>query len=288
MQIDVAQTPNAITHEIDSIFEVLVRKLRSLRALLWRPELFLRGETQIRIEERRKERERIARDFHDTVLQSLQALLLQFQAISDSLPAGDSKQRLDDAIDETAQAIAEGRDAVQDLRSSSIVSNELAAAVNSFGEELASSLPNQNRPVFRVVTEGASRELHPIVRDELYRIAVEALRNAFRHAQANRVEATIAYGDREFRVQIQDDGKGLDPRILADAGRTGHWGVHGMRERAKVIGAKLDLRSDIQSGTFMELTIPASISYTTSDGRLRFWLFGRRAATKSGEGRRRI
>lgn len=242
----------------------------------------------VRLEERVSERTRIARDLHDTLLQSVQALLLRLTAVSDLLAAGDPKQRLDRAIDQTAQAIAEGRDAVQGLRSSTTVSNELAAALNSLAQELAASLPNQNCPVFHVEIAGGSRELHPIVRDEVYRIASEALRNAFQHAQASRIESIITYGDHDFRVQIRDNGKGIDPRVLADAGRTGHWGLNGMQERAKVISGKLELRSDVQSGTFIELTIPASISYGTSKSRRRFWLFANRTATKSGEDTRRI
>ena len=100
------------------------------------------------------------------------------------------------------------------------------------------------------------RTLHPVLRDEIYRIAGEALRNAFRHAQARRIEVEIRYGERQFRLRVRDDGKGIDPEVLNEQGRAGHWGLPGMRERAERIGGSLEIWSELDSGTEVELSIP--------------------------------
>ena len=105
--------------------------------------------------------------------------------------------------------------------------------------------------------------MHPILRDDIYRIAREALRNAFRHAQARKIEAEITYGERVLRLRIRDDGKGIDPKLV-EAGRDRHWGLSGMRERAQEIGAQFDMWSEIGAGTEVELRIPGSVAYGTS------------------------
>jgi signal transduction histidine kinase len=114
--------------------------------------------------------------------------------------------------------------------------------------------------------EGSPRDLHPIVRDDIHRIAREALRNAFRHAQADHIEAEVTYGPREVRLRIRDDGKGVDPKHLS-AGRTRHWGLTNMRERAVQIGAQLNLWSEVGAGTEVELRIPGSVAYGALGGR---------------------
>jgi signal transduction histidine kinase len=116
--------------------------------------------------------------------------------------------------------------------------------------------------------EGRVHELHPIVRDEVYRIAREALRNAFSHAGAHRIEAEIIYAERLFRLRIRDDGEGIAPTILED-GRAGHYGLAGMRERAAEIGAKLDIWSGVGTGTEIDLSVPGSIAYGKWSGHSR-------------------
>ena len=120
---------------------------------------------------------------------------------------------------------------------------------------------NQSPSAFHVEVEGRPRELKPILRDEVYRIAGEALRNAFRHAQAHRVEVTIRYDEQQMRARVRDDGKGIVPETLEAKGRAGHWGLQGMRERASKIGAQLELWSRLETGTEMELKIPAATAY---------------------------
>jgi ligand-binding sensor domain-containing protein/signal transduction histidine kinase len=234
----------------------------------------LHHQFNIGLEARVKERTRIARDLHDTLLQSFHGLLLRLQTAANLLPTrpDDAKIKLDGAIDQASQAIAEGRDAVQSLRSSTIVTNDLAVAIRTLGEELAGVDSSEKAPVFEVAVEGDPKELRPIVRDEVYRITGEALRNAFRHAQATRIEVDIRYSSQDLRLRIRDNGKGIDAQLLGNQGRTGHFGLHGMRERAKLMGGNVELWSNVGSGTEIELTIPAANAYETHASRLSSWL----------------
>jgi signal transduction histidine kinase len=215
----------------------------------------------LRFEERLAERTRIARELHDTLLQSFQGLMLHFQAVYDMLPPGQAREALEAALDRADRAIVEGRDAIQNLRSSTTVTNELAQALAALGEELGCARADGGAsPTLKVSVEGTPRELHPILRDDIYRIAREALLNALRHANANKIEADITYAERLLRLRIRDDGKGIDPNLL-DAGRDGHWGLPGMRERAEQIGARLDIWSELGAGTEVELRIPGKVAY---------------------------
>jgi signal transduction histidine kinase/ligand-binding sensor domain-containing protein len=235
-------------------------------------------EFNARLEERVNERTRIARDLHDTLLQSFQGVVFRFQAVRNMLPRRpeEAMQALDGALERTDRAIAEGRDAIQGLRSSTVVTNELAEAVKTLGDELASHDSTHNPARFHVVVEGPPQDLHPILRDEIYAIAREAVRNAFRHAQARNIEADITYSERLLRLRIRDDGKGIDPEIVAE-GRAGHYGVSGMRERAKRIGGKLDVWTGTGAGTEIDLSIPGSIAYGPSPGRTVLGLFRKKA-----------
>src|SRR4029077_20364881 len=143
---------------------------------------------------------------------------------------------------------------------------------STLGEELATSETSPNSALLNVEVEGTSRDLHPILRDEVYRIAGEAVRNAFKHAQARRIEVDLRYDEWEFRLRVRDDGKGIDAQLLNRDGRPGHYGLRGMRERAKLLGGKLAVWSELDSGTEVELRIPASRAYETSPARRRSWL----------------
>jgi signal transduction histidine kinase/streptogramin lyase len=221
----------------------------------------------LRLDERVNERTRIARELHDTLLQSFQGLMLRFQSARDFLPDEPAKagEALDGALDRADQAIAEGRDAIQNLRSSVIVSNELAQAITTLAEELNNGSEQKGSPTFKMSVEGSPRDLHPVVRDDIHRIAREALRNAFRHAHADRIEAEVTYGARELRVRIRDDGKGIEPQHLSE-GRARHWGLASMRERAVQIGAQLNLWSEVGAGTEVELRIPGAVAYRSEGG----------------------
>jgi len=138
---------------------------------------------------------------------------------------------------------------------------DLAQAISTLATELLSQPTSESRPEFRVQVEGAPRDLNPIVRDEAYRIAAEALRNAIRHARARAIEVEIRYDDKSMRLRIRDDGKGIAPAVLGKDHSLGHWGLRGLRERAKHVGGNLDVWSELDSGTEIELNIPAVNAY---------------------------
>jgi signal transduction histidine kinase len=184
------------------------------------------------------------------------------------LPPGEAKEELERTLESGDEAMLEGRNAVRDLRLSGATPNDLAQAVRALGDELA----GEASTAFRLVVEGPAREMHLIVRDEIYRIAREALRNAFTHAHANHVEAEITYDDRLVRLRIRDDGQGIPPQFLQE-GREGHYGVPGMRERARQIGSKLSIWSGVGMGTEIELAVAGSIAYREAPERSRFRLF---------------
>ena len=238
-------------------------------ALLWAAYQWrvrqLQHQFDMTLEARVGERTRIARDLHDTLLQSAHGVLLRFQTVSQLLPDRpmEAKEKLDNAIDQTADFITEAREEVQGLRDSTVQGNDLALAISTLGQELSTDSSN-HRPAFRVAVEGESRNLHPILRDEIYKIAAEALRNAFRHSQARQIEVEIRYDTEQFRLRIRDDGKGIDPAILSGQGTEGHFGLPGMRERATLIGGKLVVWSEVDAGTEVELRVPASAAYATA------------------------
>jgi signal transduction histidine kinase/ligand-binding sensor domain-containing protein len=236
----------------------------------------LQHQFNMTLEARVGERTRIARDLHDTLLQSAHGVLLRFQTVSQLLPdhATEAKEKLDGAIAQTADFITEARDEVQGLRDSTVQTNDLALAISTLGEDLTTD--SNNRPAFHVALEGEARNLHPILRDEVYKIAAEALRNAFHHSRARRVEVEIRYDNEQFRIRIRDDGKGIDPAVLAAKPTEGHYGLPGMRERATLVGGKLAVWSEVDEGTEVEVRIPASTAYATA--RRRSWLRGKFAA----------
>jgi signal transduction histidine kinase len=238
----------------------------------------LAREFNARIEERDEERTRIARELHDTLLQSFQGLMFSFQAVRNLLPGRTEEaiRTLDGAIREGDEAIAEGRDTIQGLRANPALESILEHQLTAAGKELArSSSAEGEQPEFGVTVEGAWQPLSPLLQDEVYRIAREILRNAFHHAHASRIEAEIAYDRQFFRLRVRDNGKGIDPTVLEQGARQGHWGLPGVRERAKRIGARLKLWSEPGAGTEAELTVPARLAYRTVHRRERFRLFRR-------------
>jgi len=221
-----------------------------------------RGGLHIRMQERVNERTRIARDLHDTLLQSFQGVVLKLSVVPyviQDRPA-EAAGMVERIVEQARQAITEGRDAVLGLRSSTVVTNDLIKAITTFGEGLASDEPGGKSAYFRVDVEGTSMDLAPLIRDEVYRIVAEALRNAFRHADARRIEVKIRYDKRRLRIVVQDDGRGIAAQFLS-AGRTGHHGLTGMYERAQLVGGKVTVWSELDSGTQIELSIPGSVAY---------------------------
>ncbi|MFC5741314.1 sensor histidine kinase [Dyella tabacisoli] len=219
-----------------------------------------------RLEERHAERERIARELHDTLLQAVQGLVLRFQAVAERIPARDPiRLMIDKALDRADDVLIEGRDRVRDLRTTAETIRDLPRALALVGEELAQDYP----VAFRVIVGGATRVLNPIVREEIYRIGREALLNAFQHAKAHAIEVEIDHATDHLRLRVRDDGQGIDPIILEHGRKPGHWGLAGMRERATRIGATLDIWAGAGSGTEVDLRVPAHAVYC--DGN-RSWL----------------
>ena len=225
----------------------------------------------IRIDAQVHERTRMARDLHDTLLQSFQALLPHLQTVSNVLPSqpDEAKRRVDGVIDQATNAITDGRDTVHALRSGGSVATDLDQAISNFARELLSEA-SEPVPEIQVRVEGTPRSLHPVVRDEVYRIATEAIRNAVRHSNARSIEVEIRYDDEQLRLRIGDDGGGIDPAILNQDHKTGHWGLPGMRERAKLVGGTLEVWSQVEKGTEIELSIPAASVYARTLAAPRF------------------
>jgi signal transduction histidine kinase/ligand-binding sensor domain-containing protein len=257
----------------------------ALLGLLWMLHQFrvhqLAYRFNLTLEARVSERTRIARELHDTLLQSFQGLMLRFQSVDEMLPARpiEAKDALEGALDRADQAIIEGRDAISDIRTSTVGGHDLAksmtALMTHLSEEVAAG--DGGAVPFRVLVEGTPRTVSPILQEEIYRIARESLRNAFRHAQARNIETEITYDESRLRLRFRDDGKGIDPRVVERGGRSGHWGLPGMHERAKRIGAQLEVWSEVAAGTEVELSIPGSIAYETFPARRGFRFFRKRS-----------
>ena len=239
----------------------------------------LEHQFSVALKTRVDERTRIARELHDTLLQSFQGLTLKFQRARNLLPdrASEAIFTLDQALDGAEEAIVEGRDAIHDLRSPTTVARALAEEITALGEELVAKDTNKKEPVeFRIVIEGSASTMHPNLHIEIFRIAREALRNAFSHSHGHLIETELAYTEKLFRLRIRDDGKGIEPDERVRAERTGHWGLKGMRERAERLGGELEVWSEPGAGTEIELRVPASIAYETVRSQDSSWQFWRR------------
>jgi ligand-binding sensor domain-containing protein/signal transduction histidine kinase len=239
----------------------------------------LQRQFNMTLEARVGERTRIARELHDTLLQSFQGLMLRFQAVDEMLPARptDAKKALEGALDRGDQAISEGRDAITHIRAPVLTGHDLAKSITALMDNLSEEFGEGNGAsiTYRVLVQGAPRIVHPALQDEIYRIARESLRNAFRHAQARQIETEIIYGE-SLRLRFRDDGKGIDPGVVERGGRPGHWGLPGIRERARQIGAHLEVWSELGAGTEVELSIPGSIAYKVLPAKARFRIFPKR------------
>jgi signal transduction histidine kinase/ligand-binding sensor domain-containing protein len=224
-----------------------------------------------RLEARLAERERIARELHDTLLQGMQGLIWRFEAAADRIAPGEPARRLmGESLHRANKLLAEGRDRVKDLRPAASEVADLAQALAVEGEQFA----QLHSAVFRVSVHGTCRDLHPIVREEGFLIGREALTNAFRHANARDIEAEVTYGATTLHVRIRDDGRGISAAVL-DEGKPGHFGLLGMRERANKLGAHFEVWSSPGAGTEVDLRVPANVAYRRSQAAsrgIRSWL----------------
>jgi len=240
-------------------FQVLVVLAAALLVLLlYRIRMHQKiTEMNVRFEERLAERARIAQDLHDTLLQGILSASMHLHVANNKLPDDSPAKPLLNQVQQLMDhVINEGRISLQGLRSSSDDPRKLEQAFSRIPQELG----DDKEVAYRVVVEGSPRPLHPVIRDEVYRIGREALVNAFRHAAAGSIEIQVEYTAAHLRVAVRDDGRGIDPHVL-QGGRDGHWGLPGMRERAERIGAKLNLWSRLNAGTEVELLVPHEVAY---------------------------
>jgi signal transduction histidine kinase/ligand-binding sensor domain-containing protein len=240
--------------------------LASVAGLLW---LFyslrvrqLATQMQLRLEERLEERERIARDLHDTLLQGLFSASMQLDVVYDRLPSeSPAKPLLQRVLGLMKQVGEEGRDTVRSLRSPRRESYDLEQAFS----EIQKEFPDQENVEFHVIAEGAPRLLNPGIWDEVYRLGREAVLNAFRHSRASKIQVEVRYAARSLRILVRDNGCGIDSQVLR-TGREGHWGLPGMRERAEEIGARMAVMSRRGRGTDVKLSIPNHIAFESASG----------------------
>lgn len=245
-------------------------------SLLWIAYLLrlrhLSAQIRERLQERHRERERIARELHDTLIQSVQGLILRFHAVAESLGReAPSHAAMERVLQRADDVMGEARDRVLDLRAP--LPGDLPEMLAELGEEL---VPDHATDL-RMIVDGSPRALDPLVCDEVYRIAREAVLNAFQHANARHVVVELAYPPEVLIVRIRDDGVGIPREVLQAGGRRGHWGLAGMRERAQRVGADLDLHSVPGAGTDVVLRVPGDMAYRGEPPVARGWqrLFGR-------------
>ncbi len=216
-----------------------------------------------RLQERNGERERIARDLHDTLLQGSQGLILRLHAISQSPQTPEPvRGQLESAMQLAERNLAEGRERVNALREGPFAGRDLASALADVHAEYAGHGTNP----LRLTVEGATPPLQADAAEEVFLIGREAIRNALRHANASAIEVELSYGTRCFLLHVRDDGVGIADE---NAGH-GHWGLQGMRERAQRLGAELQLWTRAGLGTEVALAVPARRLYHRRPSRWRW------------------
>jgi signal transduction histidine kinase len=216
-----------------------------------------------RFDERLAERTRIARNLHDTLLQTIQGSKL---VVDDALEQPEDLKRLQSVLEQLStwleRAIQEEGAALNSLREPVVPPNELAEALKRAVEERQIQ-DRQMEVHFSVV--GEARELHPLVRYEAYQIADEAIRNAWTHGMGARINIELKYGG-DLALRVSDDGVGMD-RSTVSQGREGHFGLQGMRERSRRIGGKLTISSSVGSGTEVLMVVPGRVAFRAAQNR---------------------
>jgi len=209
-----------------------------------------------RFDERLAERTLMARDIHDTFLQTVQgSKLVADHALKPSADPTRMRQALEQLSVWLARATQEGRAALNSLRTATTQSDDLADALRRVTKD--ELIPSSMAVSFFMV--GDARETHPVVGDEIYRIGYEAIRNACMHSEASQLDVELIYAH-DLILRVSDNGKGIDPAIV-DKGKDGHFGLQGMRERAARIGGNLTLGSSLQTGTRIRLIVPGNIVF---------------------------
>jgi signal transduction histidine kinase len=221
----------------------------------------------LRLQERMAERERIAYEIHDTVIQdmtgaTLQLELLGFHIADQPEKAVELQESLAQRMRET---VARSRNMVRNLHSTAVMQYSLVEVLRHAEAEFRLA----DLPAFELTSVGEARPVNPLVRDEVYRICREALANAFRHANARMVRVTVRFLPKVLEVEISDDGEGMDDETLLH-GRPGHFGLPGMKAHAHRIGARIAIESSRDLGTKIVLRV------ATERPRRLWWRSGRR------------
>jgi signal transduction histidine kinase/ligand-binding sensor domain-containing protein len=225
--------------------------------LLWELYRLRMRQLQGRLSVRLRERERIARELHDTLIQSAQGLILIFQGFAGQFQKPDPMRRkMETALDQADHLLNEARARVTELRTSGI-DDDIVKALTRAGTEIFADGAVQ----FIIVATGTARAVSQPIGDEIYRIGREAITNAATHSGAKAVEVEVAFDAAQFKLRIRDDGCGISPQILNAGSRPQHFGLQGMRERAQRIGAELTLSSREGAGTELELLVPSAVAY---------------------------
>jgi signal transduction histidine kinase len=219
---------------------------------------YVTSRLRMRFEERLAERTRIARELHDNLLQSMLGISLQIEVTDELLPPDAPARRpLERALQLSKSAMAEGRRALNELRTHTVDAAAIAAAFSQAAKKVAAP----EGPPVQILTEGEERPLNGVAGHDVVHIGCEAIANAVQHARARRVHVLVSYGRDRFRLAVTDNGGGFDEQMLRE-GKPGHYGVGGMRERAERIGGTLTIVSRIGEGSEVVLTVPGHLVYT--------------------------
>jgi signal transduction histidine kinase len=223
----------------------------------WRMHTYAE-QMKMRFDERLQERTRLARDLHDTMLQTIQASkMVADDALDPQADIIRMRTALNKLSDWLEKASDEGRAALESLRISHTESNDLTASLDRALFECRL----RRRIETELFVNGTPITLHPVLNDEIFRIASEAVRNACVHSTGEKLFIELDYR-RNLTLKITDNGTGMDNRILNN-GRPGHFGLVGMRERAARIGARFSIASDA-TGTVVSLSVPRRVVYTAA------------------------
>lgn len=232
-----------------------------------------RAQHEMRIAVRLGERNRIARELHDSLLQSFHGLMFRLQAARNVLPNAPDQaaEMIDGTLTRGDHAMNEARRAIQQLRGIAGAESDLVQSVAALAQDLQLRGVDVCLPAFRVVEAGEARGFDQLIHDDIYCIVREAVRNAFHHAQARHIDVEIHYTGPSFLIYVRDDGVGMSADVIGQKRRVGHWGIQGMKERAASFGGGVAIDSTPGKGTTVSLMVPGKL-FTSIASAQRPWL----------------
>ena len=278
VQVEDARSPD-LFHSLESQTSTKLSDIRwfcilcgcAVGVLLW--QLYISRldrktlQSQSRVAGMLEERERIARELHDTLIQSIHALILTLQKSTAHLPTTNTLRReIDSALDTAEDLLDEARDRVSGLRVSPVALDVARAIANSVN----SAMGGAQCASFKLAVSGNPQPLRQNAAEQIYSITCEAVANAIAHAEAKTIEVQIGYQKRQVRVNVRDDGRGMSPIAQSKTNATRHFGLLGMRERADLLGAQLTIRSREGAGTEIALHVPDTSAYLSASPSVRW------------------